>query len=70
VLEVRLESRGSAVPSVQGIWPTANWFEREAWDLLGIEFVVTGVRRLLPAEDWVGHPCARTTCGPSATTGS
>ena len=45
------------VPSVAGIWRTADWHEREAFDLLGIRF--TGhpdLRRILLGEDWVGHP--------------
>lgn len=45
------------VPSVIGIWPVANWFEREAFDLLGIVF--TGhpdLRRILTDYGFVGHP--------------
>ena len=45
------------VPSVSSIWPTANWHEREAYDLIGIKF--TGhpdLRRMLLPEDWDGHP--------------
>ena len=44
-------------PSVAGLWSTADWHEREAYDLLGIEF--TGhpnLVRILCPEDWVGHP--------------
>lgn len=45
------------VPSVSHIWRTADWHEREVYDLLGIAF--TGhpdLRRILLADDWVGHP--------------
>lgn len=45
------------LPSVAGVWKTADWHEREAYDLVGIRF--TGhpnLTRILCAEDWVGHP--------------
>jgi NADH-quinone oxidoreductase subunit C len=45
------------VPSVSGIWSTADWHEREVYDLSGVNF--TGhpnLRRILCPEDWVGHP--------------
>ena len=45
------------VPTVSGIWPTADWHEREVYDLSGIRF--TGhpnLVRILCPEDWVGHP--------------
>lgn len=45
------------IPSVSGVWAIADWHEREAFDLVGINF--TGhpnLHRILCAEDWVGHP--------------
>ena len=45
------------IPSVAHIWPTADWHEREAYDLMGIRF--TGhpdPRRILCPDDWEGHP--------------
>ena len=56
-LKVRLNSSSPVVESLTSVWPGANYFEREVFDLFGVRF--TGhpyLRRLLMPEDWEGHP--------------
>ena len=46
-----------SVPSVAHIWRTADWHEREAFDLVGVQFEGhPDLRRILLPTDWVGHP--------------
>jgi NADH:ubiquinone oxidoreductase subunit C len=55
-VQVWLED-GQPVESVVGVWPTADWHEREAWDMMGIP--VEGhpnLARILMEDDWEGHP--------------
>lgn len=45
------------VPSVEGVWSTANWMEREAFDMFGIVFEGhSGLKRILLPDEWQGHP--------------
>ncbi len=45
------------MPSLSGVWSTAEWHEREVYDLMGVYFVGNpDLRRILCPEDWVGHP--------------
>lgn len=48
---------GEQVPSVAGIWPTANWLEREAFDMFGIIFAGhPNLTRILLPDQWQGYP--------------
>jgi NADH-quinone oxidoreductase subunit C len=57
---LRLKASAGAddrVPSVQGIWTTANWMEREAYDMFGIIFEGhPGLKRILLPDEWQGFP--------------
>jgi NADH-quinone oxidoreductase subunit C len=56
-LKVRLPGSSPAIESVTSVWPSANFFEREVYDLFGVRF--NGhpyLRRLLMPENWEGHP--------------
>ncbi|MCC7418590.1 MAG: NADH-quinone oxidoreductase subunit C [Acidobacteria bacterium] len=56
-LKVRLAGADPRVATMSGVWPAANWLEREVWDLFGIEFAGhPDPRRLLMPEDWQGYP--------------
>jgi NADH-quinone oxidoreductase subunit C len=45
------------VSSVESLWKTANWHEREAYDLVGVKFRGhPDLRRILTPQDWEGHP--------------
>lgn len=57
VLKVKIEKNTAVMPSVSSIWPSANWMEREIFDLLGIKFEGhPDLRRIMLPDDWVGHP--------------
>ena len=57
VLKVVLPRSDAKLPTVENVWKTANWHEREAYDLYGIVFEDhSDPRRILLPEDWEGHP--------------
>ncbi|WP_159885367.1 NADH-quinone oxidoreductase subunit C [Paenibacillus puerhi] len=56
-VRVKTDREAPSVPSVTSVWPTANWNEREIYDLFGIDFPGhPDLRRIMMADDWVGHP--------------
>jgi NADH-quinone oxidoreductase subunit C len=56
-VKVKTDRDQPSVPSVTPVWQTANWNEREIYDLLGIDFPGhPDLRRIMLPDDWVGHP--------------
>lgn len=59
-LKVRLTGANAHLATATGLWPAANWLEREIWDLFGIAFDGhPDPRRLLMPEDWEGYPARK-----------
>ncbi|HEY6006487.1 MAG TPA: NADH-quinone oxidoreductase subunit C [Anaeromyxobacter sp.] len=57
VLKVEVARDAASAPTVEGVWKTANWFEREIYDLFGVEFPGhPDLRRIMLPDDWIGHP--------------
>jgi NADH:ubiquinone oxidoreductase subunit C len=56
--KLRLEYQGAEIDSVQEVWPAANWYEREIWELFGINIRNhDNLKRFLLPDDWnQGHP--------------
>ena len=56
-LKVRVPEEDPRIDTVSAVWHTANWHERETFDLMGIKFDGhPDLRRILLPEDWEGHP--------------
>jgi NADH-quinone oxidoreductase subunit C len=56
-LKVRLPESDLVIPSVTSVWSTANWHEREAFDMLGVRFSDhPDLRRIYMPDDYPGHP--------------
>jgi NADH-quinone oxidoreductase subunit C len=56
-LKVKLPGNDPVLPSVFPIWPTADWHERESFDLFGIRFEGhPNLRRIVLPDEWEGHP--------------
>jgi NADH-quinone oxidoreductase subunit C len=57
VLKAKLDRAAPAVPSLEPVWKSADWLEREQFDLLGVTFEGhPDLRRIMLPDDWVGHP--------------
>lgn len=56
-IQVKLPGNDPLIHSLTPLWPTANWHEREAFDLFGIRFDGhPELTRILMPDDWEGHP--------------
>lgn len=55
-IKVPLAEADAKLPTICHIWPNANWYEREIWDMFGVEFIGhPNLRRLICPPTWVGH---------------
>jgi NADH-quinone oxidoreductase subunit C len=60
-LKALVTSDDPAVESITSLWPAANNYEREVWDLFGVRFQGhPDLRRIMMPEEWEGHPLQKT----------
>ena len=56
-IKVPVEEKDAHLSSATGLWPAADWFEREVWDMFGIRFEGhPNLKRILMYEEFTGHP--------------
>lgn len=56
-IKVQVDEKEAVLPSAVNLWPAANWFEREVWDMFGIRFEGhPNLKRILLYEEFQGHP--------------
>lgn len=69
-LKVVLDSADPLCPSLAGVWPAADWHEREAFDMVGIRYEGhPDLRRILCPDDWEGHPLRKDYVTPATYNG-
>ena len=59
-VKVRLDGADAKLQTLVPLWPNANWYEREVYDLFGIMFENhPDLRRILMPDEWEGHPARK-----------
>ncbi len=57
MIVVKVRTEDDVLPSATSLWSSANWLEREIYDLMGIKFIGhPDLKRIFLPEGWVGHP--------------
>ena len=65
VIKATTSKENPNIPSLSGVFPNANWFEREAYDMIGIHYDGhPNLTRILNPDDWEGYPLRKDYIGP------